>query len=184
MISEVQVFLTSSVGACRMKVLLLDLLLLNQISNCSPLFPVDSVRPTSAVCRMSKELSESCRSKSVLQRVSTRSHLKGLFVDEDVQTAFHLLGFAEENKLLEEEDVALTLPPSGPDSELVLPDQLTLLFKVDLRGGKKDPSPNLFVPSPDAPRSTYVAVPDGVHRQQVITMAELELDHAGRSLQC
>lgn len=49
--SAVQAFFTSSVGACRMTVLLLDLRLLNQISNCSPLFPAVSVRPTSAVCR-------------------------------------------------------------------------------------------------------------------------------------
>lgn len=46
----VQACLTSSVAACRMKVRFLDVLLLNQISKRSPLSPVDSVRPTSAVC--------------------------------------------------------------------------------------------------------------------------------------
>lgn len=70
------------------------------------------------------------------QRVEV-THLEGVFVDEDSQSTLHLLGFAEENKLLEQEDVTLTPPPPGPDGELVLPDQLTLLLEVHLQGGAK-----------------------------------------------
>lgn len=62
-------------------------------------------------------------------------YLEGVFVDEDVQSSLDLLGFAEEDELLKQEDVTLTLPPSCPDSELVLTDQLTLLLQVHLDGG-------------------------------------------------
>lgn len=62
-------------------------------------------------------------------------YLEGVFVDEDVQSSLHLLGFTEEDELLKEEDVTLTLPPPRPDSELVLTDQLTLLLQVHLGGG-------------------------------------------------
>lgn len=55
-----------------------------------------------------------------------------MFVDEHVQASLHLLGFTEEDKLLKEEDVTLTFPPPGPDSELILTDQLTLLLQVHL----------------------------------------------------
>lgn len=48
--SVVQAFLACSVAACRTKVCFLDVLLLNQISKHRPLSPLDSVRPTSAVC--------------------------------------------------------------------------------------------------------------------------------------
>lgn len=64
------------------------------------------------------------------------SYLEGMLVDEDVQASFHLLGFAEENQLLEQEDVALAPPPARPDGELILADQLTLLLQVDLGGGR------------------------------------------------
>lgn len=56
-----------------------------------------------------------------------------MFVDEDVQPSFHLLRFTEEDELLEQEDATLTFPPPTPDSELVLPDQLTLLLQVHLQ---------------------------------------------------
>lgn len=58
-----------------------------------------------------------------------------MLVDEHVQPSLHLLGFAEEDQLLEQEDVALALPPARPDGELVLADQLTLFLQVDLEGG-------------------------------------------------
>lgn len=64
------------------------------------------------------------------------THLEGMLVDEDVQPSLHLLGFTEEDQLLEQEDVALALPPARPDGELVLTDQLTLLLQVDLGGGE------------------------------------------------
>lgn len=134
--SAVHVLLTPSVAACKMNVWLLDLLLLNQISKHSPLSPVDSVRPTSAVCGKIRELSESCRSPTPHPEwVKTQFYLEWLFVDEDIQPTLHLLGFAEKNKLLEKEDMTLTPPPACPDSELVLSDQLTLLLQVHLQGG-------------------------------------------------
>lgn len=64
-------------------------------------------------------------------------YLEGVFVDEDVQPRLHLLGLAEENELLEQEDVTLTFPPPGPDGELVLSDQLTLLLQVHLQGRRE-----------------------------------------------
>jgi len=60
------------------------------------------------------------------------SHLEGVLVDEDVQTPLHLPGFTEEDQLLKQEELALTFPPAGPDSELILTDQLTLLLQVHL----------------------------------------------------
>lgn len=134
--SAVQVFFTSSVRACRTTALLLDLLLLNQISNCSPLLPVDSVRPTSAVCRgvRSPVRAAGPRRRPPPPRWAG-THLEGLFVDEDVEAALDLLGFAEEHELLEEEDVALALPPPGGDGELALSDQPALLFQVHLWWG-------------------------------------------------
>lgn len=178
--SAVQVFLTSSVRACRMTALLLDLLLLNQISNCSPLLPVDSVRPTSAVCGSGRSPVRAAGPRRCPRWVGT--HLEGLFVDEDVEAALDLLGFAEEHKLLKEEDVALTLPPPGGDGELVLSDQPALLFQVHLGGGIPLRT-CLSRSSSHTSCSTHVAVSDGVHRQQVVTVAELELDHAGGFLQ-
>ena len=61
-----------------------------------------------------------------------------MFVDEDVEPSIHLLGFTEENELLKQEDVTLTFPPPGPDSELILADQLTLLLQVHLEEGEKE----------------------------------------------
>lgn len=55
--SEVQACLICSVAACRTKVCFLDVLLLNQISKHSPLSPLDSVRPTSAVCGKTNHVS-------------------------------------------------------------------------------------------------------------------------------
>ena len=52
--APVQACLTSGVAAWRMNFWFLDVLLLNQISNRSPLSPVDSVRPTSAVWRTNR----------------------------------------------------------------------------------------------------------------------------------
>lgn len=56
------------------------------------------------------------------------SYLEGMLVDEDVQASLHLLGFTEEDQLLKQEDVALTLSPARPDGKLILADQLTLLL--------------------------------------------------------
>lgn len=63
-------------------------------------------------------------------------YLEGVFVDEDVQSSLYLPGFTEEDELLKQEDMTLTLPPPRPDSELVLTDQLTLLLQVHLEGGR------------------------------------------------
>lgn len=69
---------------------------------------------------------------------SQRAYLEGVFVDEDVQPSLHLLRFTEEDELLEQEDATLTFPPPAPDSELVLPDQLTLLLQVHLQAEEEE----------------------------------------------
>lgn len=61
------------------------------------------------------------------------SHLKGLLVDVDVVSSFDLFGLAEEDEVLEQEDVAEVLPAATPHDELVLAAQLTLFLQVHLQ---------------------------------------------------
>lgn len=81
--SVVHVCLTSAVAAWSMKVWFLVVLLLNQISNLSPLFPADSVRPTSAVWKMTG-CCQNVSSWWVGPHQSCSAHLEGVFVDENV----------------------------------------------------------------------------------------------------
>lgn len=93
--SAVQACLMSCVAACRMKVWFLDVLLLNQISKRSPLSPVDSVRPTSAVCETKR--GSVCPTGLQWKPCGGHSYLEGVFVDEDVKPSLHLPGFTEEH---------------------------------------------------------------------------------------
>jgi len=59
--------------------------------------------------------------------------LERLFVDVEVVTALDLLGLAEEDEVLEQEDVAEVFPAAAPDNELILAPELALLFQVHLK---------------------------------------------------
>lgn len=60
-------------------------------------------------------------------------YLEGLFVDVDVVSSFDLLGLAEEDEVLEQENVTQVFFASAPNDELVLTAKLTLLLQIDLR---------------------------------------------------
>lgn len=59
-------------------------------------------------------------------------YLEGLFVNVDIISDVSLLGFTEENEVLEQEDVAVTFLLAEGDQELILTDQLSLLLQIDL----------------------------------------------------
>lgn len=128
---------TSLELACRMKVSW-DFLRRNQISKRRPLSPTFSVIPISAVC---PERSRWREDRVELQATGCgrgtctqpQSHFEGLFVDVDVVSSFDLLGLAEEDEVLEQEDVAEVLPAPTPHDELVLAAELTLLLQVHLQ---------------------------------------------------
>lgn len=60
-------------------------------------------------------------------------YLEGLLVNVRVIPNVRLPGFAEEDELLKEEDVAEAFLLPERHHELVLPFQLTLLLQIDLR---------------------------------------------------
>ncbi len=66
-------------------------------------------------------------------RLTPVLYLEGLFVDVDVVPSFNLLGLAEEDEILEEENVAQVFFASAANDELVLTAKLTLLLQIDLR---------------------------------------------------
>lgn len=129
---------TSLELACRMNVSW-DFLRRNQISKRRPLSPTFSVIPISAVCpersrgrgKGGGELQGTGCGRRTWAR--TGSHLEGLFVDVDVVSSFDLFGLAEEDEVLEQEDVAEVLPAAAPHYELVLAAELTLLLQVHLQ---------------------------------------------------
>lgn len=55
-------------------------------------------------------------------------HLKGLFVDINFISNFCLLGLAEENEMLKEEDAAQAFLLPKENSKLILSNELTLFF--------------------------------------------------------
>lgn len=66
----------------------------------------------------------------------TRADLERVLVDINVVACICLLGLAEEDKIFEKEDPAHTFLLSEENGELVLANQLTLLFQIHLREEK------------------------------------------------
>lgn len=69
-------------------------------------------------------------------------YLEGLFVDVDVVSSFDLFGLAEEDEVLEQEDVTQVFFPPAPDNELVLASELTLFLQIHLRRTQQPISQN------------------------------------------
>lgn len=59
-------------------------------------------------------------------------YLVGLFVDVDVISSFNLFGLAEEDEILEQENVTKVFLASAPNNELILTAKLALLLQIDL----------------------------------------------------
>lgn len=75
------------------------------------------------------------------------THLERLFVDVHIIAHVCLLGFAEENEILEEEDMTEALLLPEEHDKLILANQLALLLQIHLVAeGEVEKNTSMFIP--------------------------------------